>query len=216
MAIFWLILGAIVGFAIAWYFLNRQCEAQLADRDRDIAKLELELATSKANQQPSAQSITDDPDMGPVGFASLDVESVDETRIANPDNAGSESADQQSDLPESEVPESDLPESEVPEISVPDPGDLGDAELAELGRPASPLNADSLNVSADDLTRIKGIGPVLKQKLSGLGIVTFRQIADFTPADIERVNAELDFPGRIERENWVEQAKGFVEPRPDA
>lgn len=63
---------------------------------------------------------------------------------------------------------------------------------------------------ADDLTKIKGIGPVLKQKLAGLGVTTFRQIADFTQADIERVNAELDFPGRIEREQWIEQARAMV------
>ena len=64
--------------------------------------------------------------------------------------------------------------------------------------------------AADDLTKIKGIGPVLKTKLAGLGITTFRQIADFTQADIERVNAELDFPGRIEREQWIEQARAMI------
>jgi len=63
---------------------------------------------------------------------------------------------------------------------------------------------------ADDLTKIKGIGPVLKGKLAALGVTTFRQIADFTQADIERVNAELDFPGRIEREQWIEQARAMV------
>jgi len=64
--------------------------------------------------------------------------------------------------------------------------------------------------AADDLTRIKGIGQVLKGKLNRLGITTFKQIAEFTQADIERINAELDFPGRIERERWVEQARDFV------
>ncbi|HSG95850.1 MAG TPA: hypothetical protein VLA28_10035, partial [Afifellaceae bacterium] len=64
--------------------------------------------------------------------------------------------------------------------------------------------------AGDDLTKIKGIGQVLKGKLNQLGITTFRQIADFTGADIERVNAELDFPGRIERERWVEQARDLA------
>ncbi len=62
----------------------------------------------------------------------------------------------------------------------------------------------------DDLTRIKGIGAVLKGKLNGLGITTFQQIAGFTAEDIERINAVLDFPGRIEREKWVEQARDFM------
>jgi len=73
------------------------------------------------------------------------------------------------------------------------------------------LMAPGLNVEPDDLTRIKGIGQVLQTKLNALGIVTFQQIADFTPADIERVNEELDFPGRIERERWVEQARTHAE-----
>ena len=65
---------------------------------------------------------------------------------------------------------------------------------------------------SDDLTKIKGIGPVLKDKLHGLGITTFRQIADFRESDIERVDAALAFRGRIEREKWVEQARSLVGP----
>lgn len=59
----------------------------------------------------------------------------------------------------------------------------------------------------DDLTRIKGIGKVIEKKLHNLQITSFEQIANFTPADIERVNQVLDFVGRIEREKWVEQAR---------
>lgn len=62
----------------------------------------------------------------------------------------------------------------------------------------------------DDLTRINGIGEVLEGKLKALGITTFRQIADFTAEDIEQTNEQLAFKGRIEREEWVEQAKKLV------
>lgn len=51
---------------------------------------------------------------------------------------------------------------------------------------------------------------MLNKKLHKLGITSFQQIADFTPADIERVNEVLDFPGRIEREEWVEQARAIA------
>lgn len=51
---------------------------------------------------------------------------------------------------------------------------------------------------------------MLQGKLNALGITTFQQIAAFTEADIERVNGGLDFPGRIEREGWIEQARDFV------
>lgn len=59
----------------------------------------------------------------------------------------------------------------------------------------------------DDLKRIKGIGPKNEDALNELGIFTFRQIAEWTPANVEWVEDFLSFPGRIERESWIEQAK---------
>ncbi|MDH3639878.1 MAG: 50S ribosomal protein L21, partial [Gammaproteobacteria bacterium] len=61
--------------------------------------------------------------------------------------------------------------------------------------------------AADDLTEINGIGPVIVAKLEGLGITTFAQIAALTEADIARLDEELNFKGRIERDDWVGQAK---------
>lgn len=63
--------------------------------------------------------------------------------------------------------------------------------------------------SADDLTRIKGIGPVIARKLEGMGITTYRQLAELSPEEIAKVNAAIEFPGRVERERWVEQARSF-------
>jgi F-type H+-transporting ATPase subunit gamma len=62
-------------------------------------------------------------------------------------------------------------------------------------------------LDADNLESISGIGPVIKAKLNQMGFTTFAQIADWTAADAERIGAELDFPGRIERENWIDQAR---------
>jgi len=62
----------------------------------------------------------------------------------------------------------------------------------------------------DDLSKISGVGPVIVGKLEGLGITTFQQIADFTAEDIERIDAELNFKGRIERDEWVKQATEFA------
>lgn len=60
----------------------------------------------------------------------------------------------------------------------------------------------------DDLTKIKGLGPKLATLLNQQGITSFAQIAAWTDADIERVDATLGrFTGRITRDNWVEQAK---------
>jgi predicted flap endonuclease-1-like 5' DNA nuclease len=59
----------------------------------------------------------------------------------------------------------------------------------------------------DDLKRIRGIGVLIEKKLNSLGIVHYEQVANWTGADIERISQILDFKGRIERENWIEQAR---------
>ncbi|WP_342150911.1 NADH-quinone oxidoreductase subunit NuoE [Methylorubrum sp. SB2] len=58
----------------------------------------------------------------------------------------------------------------------------------------------------DDLTKIKGVGPVNQTRLNALGIWHYDQIAAWTPREVAWVGAYLAFPGRIDRENWVSQA----------
>jgi len=68
----------------------------------------------------------------------------------------------------------------------------------------------------DDLKLIHGVGPVLENKLNELGIYHFRQIAKFEQRDIDLVNDATAFPGRIERDEWIDQAKNLAdggEPR---
>ena len=48
----------------------------------------------------------------------------------------------------------------------------------------------------------------MEETLNELGITSFRQIAEFDAADINRVTEALDaFPGRIERDDWVGGAR---------
>ncbi len=60
--------------------------------------------------------------------------------------------------------------------------------------------------SPDDLTRIKGIDPVLAQDLRRLGVENFKTISHWTRSDIGRIGRELNLESRIQRENWIEQA----------
>jgi predicted flap endonuclease-1-like 5' DNA nuclease len=61
---------------------------------------------------------------------------------------------------------------------------------------------------ADDLRRIKGVGPKLVALLHGFGVTRYSQIAAWTDADIDAMDARLGtFAGRIRRDSWVEQAK---------
>lgn len=60
----------------------------------------------------------------------------------------------------------------------------------------------------DDLKKIRGIGPKLEGLLKEMGITSYRQIARFELEDIGHVAAALGaFPGRIERDNWMEGAR---------
>ncbi len=58
----------------------------------------------------------------------------------------------------------------------------------------------------DDLKKISGVGPVIEKKLHALGITKYSQVAEFSKEDIEKVDLELNFKGRIDRDNWLEQA----------
>jgi small subunit ribosomal protein S2 len=59
----------------------------------------------------------------------------------------------------------------------------------------------------DDLKKLGGVGPVLERKLNALGITRFDQIAAFSADDVAKVDELLNFKGRIERDDWVGQAK---------
>ena len=66
------------------------------------------------------------------------------------------------------------------------------------------------NATPDDLKIIKGIGPHNEERLHALGIWHFEQIANWTPDNVEWIGSYLAFPGRIEREEWIEQAKALA------
>jgi predicted flap endonuclease-1-like 5' DNA nuclease len=64
---------------------------------------------------------------------------------------------------------------------------------------------------ADDLTIISGIGGWIQEKLNALDIYTFRQISNFTKEDIVIVTEAIEyFPGRIERDEWIDQARELI------
>lgn len=63
---------------------------------------------------------------------------------------------------------------------------------------------------ADNLRRIKGIGPQNEARLNFLGIYHVDQIASWTPSEVRWMGAYLSFPGRIEREDWIGQAKALL------
>lgn len=74
--------------------------------------------------------------------------------------------------------------------------------------PAAPVleTADG-EVQADDLRKIKGLGPKILTVLHALGVTTYAQIAAWTDEDLDQLDTHLGaFAGRPRRDSWVEQA----------
>jgi len=59
----------------------------------------------------------------------------------------------------------------------------------------------------DDLKVISGVGPGIEEKLNGFGIYTYAQIAEWDASNVATFDTLLSFKGRIDRDNWIEQAK---------
>ena len=70
-------------------------------------------------------------------------------------------------------------------------------------KPATPSAA----AKPDDLKRIRAIDGGLEAELNKLGIQRYADIASWKPVDVTRVSQSLGFKGRIEQENWIEQAQ---------
>jgi predicted flap endonuclease-1-like 5' DNA nuclease len=62
----------------------------------------------------------------------------------------------------------------------------------------------------DDLAAIEGIGDKYSERLHGLGVWTFEQIASWSDENARWIGSYLAFPGRVEREGWVEQAQALA------
>ncbi|EJC78834.1 NADH-quinone oxidoreductase, E subunit [Rhizobium leguminosarum bv. trifolii WSM2297] len=71
---------------------------------------------------------------------------------------------------------------------------------AGIEKPAAP----------DDLKMISGVGPKIEATLNEIGIFTFSQVAGWKKAEREWVDGYLNFRGRIERDDWVKQAKALA------
>lgn len=94
------------------------------------------------------------------------------------------------------------------------PADKAKAEAKSAPKAAAADEVPALFTApegaSDDLKKISGVGPVLEKKLNALGITQYQQIANFSAEEIAKVDEVLNFKGRIEREDWVSQAKALA------
>lgn len=86
------------------------------------------------------------------------------------------------------------------------------AEIAPAAAAApAPKFLDAPDGQADDLKKILGIGSILEEKLNEMGVYHYAQIAQFSDDEVAAINAHLNFPGRIERDDWIPQAQELMQ-----
>lgn len=91
-------------------------------------------------------------------------------------------------------------------------------QKATSAKPATVASLDDKNrppklrkpANPDDLKLISGVGPKLESVLNGLGIYKFEQVSKWKKAEREWVDGYLKFKGRIDRDDWVKQAKALA------
>lgn len=92
------------------------------------------------------------------------------------------------------------PEAKQPATKTAKPSLEDKNRPAGIARPAT----------VDDLKLISGVGPKIEGVLHSLGIYTFAQVSAWRKAEREWVDGYLNFRGRIERDDWVKQAKALA------
>lgn len=221
-------LSAAEKAAVAVAGLRADLERTKAARDElasRVESLESDLVDANAaNQALSARTTALESDLA----AGADQIEQLERELAAARHEASQVAGLRAELDESTAHRTEL-ESELA-ASRAHAEELG-AELEALPKPA-PTKEEAVDRMAeiaertasgspapdDDLKKIHGIGPKLEQTLKGLGITSFRQIANFTSGDVAIVTTALNaFKGRIERDDWMagaaaEHAKKYNEP----
>lgn len=90
-----------------------------------------------------------------------------------------------------------------------------DDALADIAKRKHLLDYSSFGIAHDEekdnLKMISGIGPFIEERLNALDIYTFMQISKFTKKDIKTIHVAIEyFSGRIDRDEWVAQAKELV------
>ena len=191
------VFGMLVGIGLTWFLLGRAMADEQNARDgaaqARIAALQNELAESDAALNETKDRLI---------AVQMDARAVEakasplQAELAQAKRAAEQAMEQ-------EMRQRELTAQLRDELAALKRGSAPKAAPRKAPEPAPDMDG----AKADDLTVIKGIGKVIEKKLHEMGITSFRQIAAMTPEDAHRVNEAIEFPGRVEREHWIEQAR---------
>ena len=210
------VVALLIGVLVAWWIFvaSRRTKVQLEERDdsdetgarRNQALIDAPPVAAKDPASPPAAAPTASQ---PAATDPQDVEAGRNASSPGPTSAAANSdATAASPLgTDAETGDGVPMRKAMQEMPASQKSETGPA-ASPAPTPAPAPTVASAPVEGDDLKRIKGVGPKLVGILHEHGITRFDQIAAWSDADIDRVDAQLGrFQGRIRRDNWVEQAR---------
>ena len=204
------VLGVLVGVGLTWYLLERYQRDEAAAREANfnarVASVQGELGQSDsalAETKERLIALQMEHRTVEARTRSLEAEAAQAKRAA-------EQAVEQ-EMRQRQIA-TELQDELVAFKRDPSGRQAAPAQTVSIPMPPpSPPSAPAPKAkAADDLTEIKGIGKVIERRLRELGVTSFRQLAELSPEEAKRINEAIDFPGRIEREHWIEQARALV------
>jgi len=204
---------------------NRYLEGRLAYYEEEANAEDLAEATPEpetTQEEVLEEAVEEAPAEEPQVEDAVEIE--EETSEAEVSEAESEAQEAESE-PAEEAPQEEAAPEETAEEHPAEAvlrsleGDEAESEEAEApeeavsdaSEAAQPEAFNEPKDGGDDLTAIGGIGPRIAEVLNGLGIWTYAQIASWTPENAAWVEEHLSFKGRVEREQWIAQAKALIE-----
>ena len=197
------VLGILVGVGLAWYLLDRyqrdESEAREANHNARLAALQDELRkfdSALAETKDRLIALQMEHRTADARAKSLEADAAQAKRAA-------EQAVEQEMRQRQIVVEL---QNELDALRRDAVRPRGAACARRRPRRRRPVEA------GDDLTEIRGIGKVIERRLRELGVTSFRQLAELSQEDAKKINDAIDFPGRVERERWIEQARTLLQP----
>jgi predicted flap endonuclease-1-like 5' DNA nuclease/predicted nucleic acid-binding Zn-ribbon protein len=181
-----------------------QLEAELAEARERIRELEDAQHDAAGQTQIEPVEHPEDLTAGYEASNDPDDEYIEETSFAAVDDETGTDKEASDEAPVGDDPVDTAADDEEP----------GDEESVDEEAISETETHDEnlLFDDRDDLKMIKGVGPAIEKTLNEMGIVSFRQIADMSEYDIDRIANRLKgFHTRIYREDWIGQARALLD-----
>ncbi|MBA3940315.1 MAG: hypothetical protein C0520_03795 [Sphingopyxis sp.] len=220
------VVGLVVAVVLLWWLFGRKGRAEVETPIAPPAEPKKPLEAVKPEIIAAEPARFKPRDPAPVPVAAAPPEPVAETPPApepepEPAPAPAPTLEPAAETPEEPaLPAEPVVDTTPREPSAPEPQPEPEPEPTVIvpeepsvpppapePEPAPEPDQPPAAAKSDNLQLLKGVGPKMVVLLNGLGITSFRQIADWTDADVAAIDPQLGaFQGRIARDAIVDQA----------